>query len=387
MVLCCLSPGGFPFPPARCTSVELYLWHLARELAKQEQVLLYGHATANEGRTTTGNLTLHTFPHTDSLTYLRALLTDLRQNVADHTCSPSVFHVENRLSYTPALKRLFPDTPILLNLHSNVLLESLPHELVQKSFRCVDALVLNSNYLQADLLARYPFLPKEKVTVINPGIDLAQFPEPCSERGVALRSTMRAQLCVGPDRTVVLSVARLAPRKGIAELIDAFQIVQTERPNCELWIVGGRPRDHKNSYVRSLIAKAASLPVRFFHHVPQAHLPAFYAAADLFVCPSQQPESFGLVNLEAAAAGLPVIASGRWGLIESVGANAGGRLVEAYRTPAAFAAELKTLLASPELRRQAGTAGRRFVEQRFSWCKTAQQFQALYQHMRTRKGL
>jgi spore coat protein SA len=377
MSIICLAPGTFPFPPAGCTSVEIYVWHLARELAASESVLLYGKADERAHHSTEGKLTVKTFPAKDALSYLRSVLSDLKR-----TASPSLIHIENRIPFVSRIKRRFPETPLVLNLHSNVLLQSLPRSIIQTCFRHTDALVVNSHFLKQDLLERFPFLPEEKVHVIYPGIDLTQFPPRFSASGAALRADIRKRFNIPEDRQIVLTVGRFTPRKGFLQVIEAFREVHAEHPNSELWIIGGRPWDEENPFHALLREKAHGLPVRFLGFLRQCRLPAYYAAADLFVCASQLPEAFGLVNLEASAAGLPVLASGRWGLLESVQHGVSGLLVVAYNDPSAIAAGIKRLLSSREQRDWLGTNGRLRVESQFSWHKTALGFLKLYDRLR-----
>ncbi|TCP52437.1 spore coat protein SA [Tumebacillus sp. BK434] len=365
MTICCIAPGTFPFPPAPCTSVEIYLWHLARELSRTEPLLLYGKTDAVRADT--------------PVSYLRHVLREVKQ----HSSPPALFHVENRIPFVVPIKKRFAQTPLVLNLHSNVLIQDLSPLTLRMSLSRLDALVVNSRYLQGDLLARYPVLPKEKVHVIQPGIDLTQFPSRFSPTGAALRAKVRARHQIADDQQIVLTAGRFTPRKGIAELLDAFRLVHTAQPQSVLWIIGGRPRDERHPFHTLLREKAAGLPVRFFGFLPHDRLPAYYAAADLFVCPSQQPEAFGLVNLEASAAALPVVATGRWGLCESVAQDVSGRLVEAFADPAAFAWEIGRLLDDPQGAAQLGVSGRNWVERRFSWERTARQFRALYARVRT----
>ncbi|ARU62364.1 hypothetical protein CBW65_16390 [Tumebacillus avium] len=366
MTICCIAPGTFPFPPAPCTSVEIYLWHLARELSRTEPILLYGKTDAVSA--------------SDPLSYLRHVLRDVKK----HPAEPSIIHIENRIPFLPKIKKTFPRVPLVLNLHSNVLIQELPKLILRKAFHHLDALVVNSRFLQGDLLVRYPFLPEEKVHVIHPGIDLAQFPSRFRATGAALRAEVRAKHQITPEQQIVLTAGRFTPRKGIAELLDAFRIVHAAHPHSVLWIIGGSPRNAEHPFHNLIREKAAELPVHFFGFLPQSELPNYYAAADVFVCPSQLPEAFGLVNLEASAAALPVVASGRWGLTESVAQDVSGRLVEEFTNPAAFAVEINRLLADPDRAAQLGRSGRNWVERHFSWEITARQFLALYE--RTKKG-
>lgn len=376
MHICCLSPGSLPLPPARCTSVEIYVSQLAREVSRGHRVMLYAKG-AREVRRKEGSLTIRTFSTKGGLPYLRQALQDVRRR----RTPPSVLHVENRVAFVPSVKKAFPRTPVVLNLHSNVLISQLPERTVSACFRAMDAMVVNSHFLRGDLLDAYPKLPPEKVHVIYPGVEIGRYPSRFSEEGKRLRRRIRSQLGVSDEKKVLLFVGRFIPRKGIAELVEAFREVQGQHPETELWVVGGRPSKQDDPYHRLLSEKAAGLPVRFLGFVKQPELPMYYCGADLLVCPSQKAEAFGLVNVEAAAAGLPVVASGRWGLAESVRDGVSGRLVEAYANPSAWAEVLSELIGEPERMVEMGVQGRRLVEDNFTWSRTAEGFVRLYRSL------
>ncbi|ASS75737.1 hypothetical protein CIG75_12585 [Tumebacillus algifaecis] len=378
MTISCIAPGNFPFPPAACTSVEIYLWHLATQLARTEPVLLYGVGESPAQPNAPIQLTTRTFPAIDSKSYRHFLRKDLKQ-----TPTPDLFHIENSIPLLLHIKKIKPRIPLLLNLHSNVLIQNFSAITIRHVFHRVDALVVNSEFLKNDLLDRYPFLQPAKVNVIHPGVDLQQFPSRFSTEGAARRAELRARYHISNDQNIVLTIGRFIPRKGIVQVIDAFRSVLKTHPNSELWIIGGHPHANNNAFHAQVRDKISGLPVRFFGFLPQSSLSDFYVAADLFVCASQLPEAFGLVNLEASAAGIPVLASAKWGLCESVAQNVSGRLVEAYTDPCAIAEEINALLSNKELCQQYGANGRRRVEEQFSWPKTSQAFRSLYSRIMT----
>jgi D-inositol-3-phosphate glycosyltransferase len=108
--------------------------------------------------------------------------------------------------------------------------------------------------------------------------------------------------------------------------------------------------------------------LRFLEPVPHAELPDLYRAADVVVVPSAS-ESFGLVALEAAACGTPVVATAVGGLRLTVRDGETGYLV-GTRDPAAFAAALSRVLADPSARERLGANAVRLAR-RFPWWSTA----------------
>ncbi|MGB8955184.1 MAG: glycosyltransferase family 4 protein, partial [Tumebacillaceae bacterium] len=256
-----LSPGSLPLPPARCTSVEIYAAHLARELSRHHPVTLYARGAKRRVRVR-GDLTTRTWKTRGGTPYVRLVAEDLETN------TPSLLQIENRIPFVLPLKKALPRVPLVLNLHSNVLIQGLPRKLVDRSLKRVDALVVNSEYLKQFLLSRYPVLREHQVHVIHPGIDLAHFPSRFSAPGQRLREKTRARLGVREEKKVLLYVGRYIPRKGIGELLDAFADVHRQHPNTELWIVGGNPSG-KGDFHQEMRGKAAGLPVRFLGFIRQ----------------------------------------------------------------------------------------------------------------------
>jgi starch synthase len=101
-----------------------------------------------------------------------------------------------------------------------------------------------------------------------------------------------------------------------------------------------------------------------------------YSHAAVFVCPSVY-EPFGLINLEAMACETPVVASAVGGIVEVVEDGKTGLLVPPAR-PDALAEALRTLLEDPATARAMGKAGRKRVEEKFSWASVAARTEAVY---------
>lgn len=136
-----------------------------------------------------------------------------------------------------------------------------------------------------------------------------------------------------------LFVGSVTARKGVPVLLDAWR--RAALPDAELWIAGScaeRPR--------ALVSRAPG--VRLLGQIPRAQIPALYAQCDVFVLPSLF-EGFGLVILEALAAGLPVIATPHTGAVEAVRDPALGQLVPVLDAEA-LAASLKFFHRSPPSR-------------------------------------
>lgn len=179
----------------------------------------------------------------------------------------------------------------------------------------------------------------------------------------ALRTDLAVEAPAAPTRrkVVILTVARINPRKGQREVIAALQALPDAlRDRVEYWLVGGH---NKENYAAALTAAAAraDFPVKFLGDIPDDKLGAIYAQADIFAMTSMphrhSVEGFGLVYLEAGVHGLPVVAHAIGGVPEAVIDGETGLLV-APGDGAALTAAFARLLGDPALRRRLGEAGR-----------------------------
>jgi len=162
----------------------------------------------------------------------------------------------------------------------------------------------------ADILVREYRVDERKIRIIPGGVDLERF------RGVGTRAEARAALGLPTDRPIVATVRRLAPTKGIENLIDAAIDVRRRVPDVLFLIAGtGSQADEFRERARRAGLEGT---VRFAGLVPDAQLPAVYRAADLFVVPTVAFEGFGLVVLESLACGTPVLVTPVSGLPEVV---------------------------------------------------------------------
>ncbi len=193
--------------------------------------------------------------------------------------------------------------------------------------------------------------------VVPPGVDTERFrPSPPGER-----ADERASLGLPVDGRLVLGVSRLVPRKGFDVLIRASATLARDRPDLTLAIAGGG-RDRTR--LERLAARTGA-PARFLGRVPDAELPALYGCADVFamVCRNRwaglEQEGFGIVFVEAAAAGIPQIAGDSGGAGEAVVDGVTGIVVERPRSVAAVEIALAGLLDDAQQRTAMGVAARK----------------------------
>ncbi len=173
---------------------------------------------------------------------------------------------------------------------------------------------------------------------------------------------------VGPvgQVPVVGCVSRFVPRKGQHRLIEAVGQLREEGIACELLLVGkGRNEERLRRQTAQL-----GIPVRFAVDVPWADLPSLYAEMDVFCMPCKtrwaglEIEGLGLVFLEAAAAGLPVLAGDSGGSPETVIPGSTGYVVHSV---ADIVQGLEMLLSDPVEAQQMGARGRSHIEREYTW--------------------
>ncbi|MHB8170044.1 MAG: glycosyltransferase [Thermincolia bacterium] len=164
-----------------------------------------------------------------------------------------------------------------------------------------------------------------KIALVTPG-NKPLPPYPCSSIEIYL-SHLAKELA---GRHRVSLYGKISPKqvnnstslriKPIASGNYLQQVIQDKikYPSLQLWIVGGKPQPKKNPFHQKILTLAKGLPIRFFPLLPHGKMHGFYLATDLFVCPSQLPEAFGMVNIEAASCGLPSVGSNAWGIRESI---------------------------------------------------------------------
>ena len=205
-----------------------------------------------------------------------------------------------------------------------------------------------THYTQELLVAHFP-AAAEKI-FLTPGALRSDFavvpPKPASPR----------------KKIVILTVGRLHPRKGQLLTLQALQTLAPDvRSRLEYWVVGGQSKGNYETQLRAAAAEKPDLAVRFFGNIPDEELSDLYDRADIFAMTSvnleHSVEGFGLVYLEAAAHGLPVVAHDVGGVSEAVREGVTGLLVPPHR-PAQLAAAFEKLIHDEPLRRKLGAAGR-----------------------------
>lgn len=186
-------------------------------------------------------------------------------------------------------------------------------------------------------------IPDAKLTLLGNGIDLRRF-GPATDP--AVRSRIRRELGVADDALVVGAVGRLVLEKGYRELFEAWATVRRDHPDAELVVIGPTDDDKSDALPPAVTAQAERNGVRLVGH--RDDIEDCYRAMDLYVLASHR-EGFPRSAMEAAASGLPIVATDIRGCRQVVDDGVTGVLVP-VRSPEALAGAISGLLGDPDRR-------------------------------------
>lgn len=201
--------------------------------------------------------------------------------------------------------------------------------------------------------------------VIPPGVDTDRFVPADTEE----RRRIRARYGIDPGSPFILSVSRLVPRKGMDTLIEAAARLRRHHPSLLVGIAGdGRDRRRLQNLI-----DARNAPVRLFGRISEDDKARLYGASDLFVmlCRSRwaglEQEGFGIVFVEAAAAGVAQVAGRSGGAHEAVADGETGIVVDEDASIDSVAAAIDHLLSDDAARQRLGQNARERAEREFSY--------------------
>lgn len=200
----------------------------------------------------------------------------------------------------------------------------------------------------------------ERARVIPNGVDLCAYASLAPYR-------------MPTGRPYLLGLGRLVPKKGFDLLLEAFSRIARQHPELDLLLVGDGPE--RSALERQINTLGLRDRVRLPGKAPARAIPSLLAGAELFLIPSRR-EPFGIVALEALAAGAPIVAAAVDGLPELLREGANGRLVPPS-DPGALAAATLSLLDAPAERAAIRERNRRAAA-RYDWRGLAACYERLY---------
>jgi phosphatidylinositol alpha-1,6-mannosyltransferase len=268
------------------------------------------------------------------------------------------------------LARLFGRRAIVHAHGLDLVYRNCPYQrLCVRWIRYCDRIIANSAYTAS--LATDKGARRNQVSVISPGVHPERFAGPVNVQAIKKEFGLEG-------KRVVLFVGRLAKRKGVKEFIQESLPKIAERvPAACLAIIGGNPSDsltEREDVLRGIKAAVSETGlanhVRLFGRVADGELISLYQACDVVVLPALEVpddvEGFGIVLLEAAAAGKPVVATAVGGIPDAVEDGKSG-ILAGPGNYSGLSRSIIDLLTDKEKSLAMGVYGQRRVQQKFAW--------------------
>jgi spore coat protein SA len=376
MNIAIISPGPFSVPPVMGSSVEHDIDEVSKHFGPDHHVTIYTRTCPTYPESSKEeNREFIRVSYDGASPYLQEVIRELRKRR-----KPDVILVENRPHYVLPLRRHFPSTPIVVNMHSHVYASKalIRPEKMQRISRLADGFITNSEYLRQYFI-RHHRIPEHKVHAVHLGVDVT--PYQLAKLRYSVRK-LRKSLGLKSNHRVLFYAGRLMREKGVHVLIKAFREICEKDPYARLVIVGGTGygSNRLNRYVKELheLAEPLGDKVTFVKFVPSAEMPLWYQIGDIVATPSLWQEPFCRVNLEAMASGKPVISTTRGGIAEVVHHQSSGFLIP----PAEWEKQLpllwNILWKIPNVRQELGRQAF-FRAKEFSWYATAQGYLQVFE--------
>lgn len=241
-------------------------------------------------------------------------------------------------------------------------------------------IVAVSNGMRDDILRCYPAIDPKRVRVIHNGIDLDEWKAPQTDEEWAEAREFFASYGLDPDKPTIIFVGRITRQKGVPGFVRALQKIS---PDIQVILCAGAPDTPEiaaetRELVETLQAQRDGV-VWIEDMLPRHRIIQLEACSTTFVTPSVY-EPLGIVNLEAMAVGLPVVGTATGGIPDCIDDGVTGTLVpieqldDGTGTPidpdkfeADLAAALEDMCSDVERAKKMGAAGRKRVEEHFSW--------------------
>lgn len=288
----------------------------------------------------------------------------------------SLFHLGDLVlgPIAPLFKRM-TGKPIVVTVHALELTYNnwgkRYHSLINWCLPSIDHFVAVSEYT-AELL-RGRGVPSSKITVIPHGVT-----PPAERDHTQAREQIARVYTLETNRPWLLTVGRLVRRKGVAWFVEHVLPQLTDLNPLYLIVSTGPDREHIEQIIR---ANQLEPYTRLLGSVSDEALQQLYAGADIFVMPNipvdHDAEGFGFVAIEAAAAGLPVIASRLEGIHSAIHHGQNGMLIESGNATE-YEQRIRNWITTPEHRTAFGRTARAYTLNTFSWSTIIKRYHDLF---------
>lgn len=379
-----ITPGSFPIPSPQSSSVETVVEMQTNALQTEVDFTIFGKKTkelpSSEKR---GNISYVRFIYRKWTRYLTKVISALSK------LRPDLIQIENRPNFIPLLRQRFQNTQLWLSLHSTKFISS-SHIEKEELISClhqVDKIIVNSQFLKNYLIS-LTGCADAKIFVNHLGVDTNQFHSKWSTNHFGENENITQQMNLEGKR-IILFVGRLRKIKGVEKILQAMPFIIQAVPDTLLIIAGSAfyGSNRKTNYVEHLYRLAKEFPdhVRFLEFIPHEQIHVWFKAAEIVLVPSIGQEAFGLVNVEAMACGVPVIASNIGGMPEVIEHGKTGYLVNTKNLDADLANYVIQLLNNPEKIKQLGLNCVNRISENFTWEKSASRLLQLYDQIESEK--
>ncbi len=389
-----LLPDHNPFPPVYPAGTELRVEQVARRQRRyrpvvickafDDQVLSEQIDAMQVRRIRIGRLYRRVF---QKLTRLNPWPYAARMWRVAQQEQAVLLHIHNEPKLLAGLQRQLQvqPMPVVVHVANEKLIEKQALTLVTHWVAC-------SHYI-AGWLQHDNGIAADRISVIHTGVD-TQGRQALWDIPAAQRQALRERYGItDPHSLVLLFAGRLVQEKGVQELLDAFVLLRQQLGTQVQLLVAGNVRDsndpnnQKAVYGKAVTARMQQMAgVSWVGSLHPAQMHEFLLAGDLFVMPSLWPDPYPTVMLEAAAAGLPIVAAARGGITEFLQGCPGLGFVDDPADPQQLQAAMQAWLQAPDLRQQAGRWLRQRIEQEFDWSRVCEDFEQLYDRLLARQN-
>jgi spore coat protein SA len=373
-----VTPGSFPIPGVKSSSVERVVLKMAELLQDEVDVFIFGKKTIEQPfYEKRGSITFHR-NYIPANTYIQQTIKQLE------LLQPDIIQVENRPRFAKEVRLAMPKAKIILVMQSTRFM-SLPHIGKKEWAACIDMtdhIVVNSHYLK-EYIINETNCPSNKITVNHLGVDLTQFKPKWNKECKASIKQLKREWGV-KDKKILLYVGRLVEIKGIHYILEAMPEIIEADPSIVLFIAGITlsSTSENKEYEERLHRLAENMKghVFFTPFVQNEMIQHWYQMADLLVVPSIA-EPFGLVNIEAMATGTPVIATNSGGIPEIIEHGKTGILINPNQMREELISHIPQHFSNPQKIKEMRVECVSHVRNHFTWQHTVKRQLALYSRL------